>query len=375
MSDLKTLVENYFAPKPKTLTKQVLYEIFDEVMREQEEQPDPRKNFEVALDKIKQEGYEYEIVQGKNNVIKVKHDNRLEALETLLRNLEPLGFSHNIDSQVSSLGRIEIKDKVFGSAFIIIKPLRKTAALAGNEFEEAIANKINEKYSDLEITATTAGAGHGSDVTITGPKDSLTIETKTSLSADFGQFRVQYNTFESLWEPRRTPGYVKNEEIFEPLYENLLNNFLNQKCVFPNLEDPRLNKDKNGKIIGLRASRATGELKKELQNSWFGGKNDYKKDFDFKFIAPYYADKGDELIQLGRKGLYALTDKAAKEFNIPKFEDSGLNAFIRFRFKPTMGANSNTSFTVAIKIKGKLEKSPLSLTSDDDLDKIVNKLS
>ena len=40
-----------------------------------------------------------------------------------------------------------------------------------------------------------------------------------------------------------------------------------------------------------------------------------------------------------------------------------------------MGANSNTSFTVAIKIKGKLEKSPLSLTSDDDLDKIVNKLS
>ena len=34
MSDLKTLVENYFAPKPKTLTKQMLYEIFDEVMRE-----------------------------------------------------------------------------------------------------------------------------------------------------------------------------------------------------------------------------------------------------------------------------------------------------------------------------------------------------
>ena len=35
MSDLETLVENYFAPKPKTLTKQMLYEIFDEVMKEQ----------------------------------------------------------------------------------------------------------------------------------------------------------------------------------------------------------------------------------------------------------------------------------------------------------------------------------------------------
>ena len=38
MSDLKTLVENYFAPKPKTLTKQMLYEIFDEVIKEQEEE-------------------------------------------------------------------------------------------------------------------------------------------------------------------------------------------------------------------------------------------------------------------------------------------------------------------------------------------------
>mgnify|MGYP003111035836 FL=1 len=36
MSDLDTLVENYFAPKKKTLTKQILYEIFDEIMREQE---------------------------------------------------------------------------------------------------------------------------------------------------------------------------------------------------------------------------------------------------------------------------------------------------------------------------------------------------
>ena len=34
MSDLKTLVENYFALKPKTLTKQMLYEIFDEVLNE-----------------------------------------------------------------------------------------------------------------------------------------------------------------------------------------------------------------------------------------------------------------------------------------------------------------------------------------------------
>ena len=43
MSDLKTLVENYFAPKPKTLTKQMLYEIFDEVMNEAKADDDFRK--------------------------------------------------------------------------------------------------------------------------------------------------------------------------------------------------------------------------------------------------------------------------------------------------------------------------------------------
>ena len=52
MSDLKTLVENYFAPKPKTLTKQMLYEIFDEVLREQEDQ------LNTVIDFLRSNGYE-----------------------------------------------------------------------------------------------------------------------------------------------------------------------------------------------------------------------------------------------------------------------------------------------------------------------------
>jgi len=50
MSDLKTLVENYFAPKPKTLTKQMLYEIFDEVLREQNSKAIP-----VVFDLLEEE--------------------------------------------------------------------------------------------------------------------------------------------------------------------------------------------------------------------------------------------------------------------------------------------------------------------------------
>jgi len=36
MTDINKLVENYFAPRPKTITKQMLYEIFDETLKEKE---------------------------------------------------------------------------------------------------------------------------------------------------------------------------------------------------------------------------------------------------------------------------------------------------------------------------------------------------
>ena len=369
MSELDKLIENYFAPRSKTITKQILYEVFDEMWEEAD--MDPEKNLLAAIEAIESEGYEYEL---NKNVIKVKHDNRLEALDTLLKNLEPFGFAHNEDFHGSSLGRIEIKDRAFGNVFILIKPKRKTAALVGIEEEEKLAASINEKYADVGITATSAGVGHGSDLVIRGPQQTLKIEIKTSLGADFGQFRVQYDLRDQQWEPRRTVGFVKNKNIFLPLYEEYLADFLNQKCIFPNLNDPRLNKDKNDKVTGLKGTRQTGTAKRELQSMWCQGKTDYRKDFDFKLIAPYYANKGDELIQLGRKGLYALTDEMAAEFNIPKFEDSGLVAQVRFRLKPTMGANSPTSFTVAVKVKGKIDTSPLSLKNEKDLDKIINKL-
>ena len=350
-----------------------LFENWQDYLGENEESGvDPQRNFKIALDAIKSEGYEH-IVNG--NTIKVKHDQREEVLDTLLRNLERLGFSHNIDFQGSTLGRIEIKDKTFGNAYILVKPKTKRAATLGNEYEERIAAEFNQKYGDLGISATSAGAGHGSDITVTGPNGELKIEVKTSMSADFGQFKIQYNKSTGEWEPRRTPGYVKNKNIFGPLYVNLLANFVNKNCHFPDLGDPRLNLSKDGsKVTGLRYSRTTGELKRELQSDWFDGKTDYKVPFDFKYIAPYYADKGDEYIQLGRKGLFALTEEAAQRMSIPTFADCGLEASLRFRLKPSMGANSSTSFTVAVKVKGRIEKSSLSLKNDEDLDKIIQNI-
>ena len=123
-----------------------LFENWQHYLGEREEpEVDPKRNFKIALDVIKSEGYDH-IVNG--NIIKVKHDQREEVLDTLLRDLERLGFSHNIDFQGSSMGRIEIKDRTFGNVYILIKPKTKRAATIGNEYEERLAAEFNEKYGD-----------------------------------------------------------------------------------------------------------------------------------------------------------------------------------------------------------------------------------
>lgn len=107
----------------------VLLERWQHYISEREETGvDPQRNLNLALDVIKSEGYEHEV---NKNTIKVKHDNRHEVLDTLLRGLEPLGFRHNMEFYGSSLGRIEIKDKTFGSVYILVKPKTKRAATIG----------------------------------------------------------------------------------------------------------------------------------------------------------------------------------------------------------------------------------------------------
>jgi hypothetical protein len=330
------------------------------------------KNLQKAIRAIEAEGYDYEI-RGKNTII-IKDDDRLETLEKIKSMLIPQGFRHNPTGGGSSIGRLEILDKVLGNVYILIKPKsRRAAATAGMDFEDKMAQLINDKYGSMGVEASTAGFGPGSDLTIKTPTKTITAELKTALSADFGQFRAQFNQESNSWEPRRTAGYVKNEEIFNPLFEQYLKDWLNANATFPNPADPRLRKD-DKKITGLVRSEKTGDLKKELQNNWFNGRTDYKVDFPFEMIASYYADKGDEYIQINGRGLYALTPEAAEKLGVPMFEDLGLVSYLRFRFKPSQGINSATSFTVAVKLKGKYKNSNLSLTNADDLDTIIKKL-
>ena len=327
-------------------------------------------NLALAIKAIESEGYDYQII-GRGNTIRITDDNREDALDKMIAVLEPLGFEHNTSITQHSLGRLEKIDRLDGNVYILFKPKSRTrAATAGMDFEK----KLAEMLRDAGLEADTAGAKHGSDLTITGPKGTLKIEVKTTLSADFGQFRAEYSPSKETWQPRETAGYKANQELFEPIFNQLLLAYLNENCMLP-LADPRLRRDRDGEIAGLKSSSTTGDLKQKLQQAWFDGRKDYITKFDFAAIAGYYGDKGDEYIQIGRSGLYALNKKAAQNLGVPLFANSGLEAYVRFRIKPHGATNGTHSFTVAIKIRGRLERSSKSLLNPADVEEIKNILS
>jgi len=336
-------------------------------------QDSPERNLEQASRIIDSEGYVYKIIQ-KNN-IRVLDDDRIETMQKLEQMLSPMGFVFNPSVSGSSIGRLELVDPKAGSVYLYVKPVKGTPASIGADFENKIANEINQRYSSAGFEAKTAGSSPGSDLLI--KKDGvpvMSVELKTSLSSDFGQFRVQYNLGSGMWECRRTKGFNKNEQIFEPLFDDYLRDWLNSNARFPDTSDKRFKIDKN-KIAGISLSTTTGSLKRELQRSWFNGKTDYKVPFDFSRISSYYSDKGDSFIQINGVGLYALKPEARAIVDVPLFSELGLGCFMRFRLKPSSGENSGTSFTVAVKLKGRYQRSNLSLTNQTDLDAIMSKLS
>tara|TARA_Y100000310_G_C20577052_1_gene760980 strand:- start:192 stop:1298 length:1107 start_codon:yes stop_codon:yes gene_type:complete len=306
---------------------------------------------------------------GNGNTVRVKHDDREIIMEEMKAALEPHGFSHNM-IQGGSLGRLENKDRVGGSTFVVFKPESPRAAEVGEKFESDLADLMTRIFGDSGITTTTAGFGHGSDLTLSGPKNKLTFEIKKNLGkTDWGQFRVRYDTNVGEWEPSPTKKYLENADLYSRSFEEV-SAFLNQNCKFPNFDGPYV--IKNGKIVGLRSSEVTGEVKDRLQSDWFGSKTDVKIPFDFERIIEYYANKGDMFIQVGLHGLYTTTEAASKVYGVPYFGDAGLNGFLRIRIKPNSGRNNSHSFVIAHRLAGKLEPSPISLTRPETLGNIMN---
>jgi len=314
-------------------------------------------------------GYKYELTKINKIKVIVLSSERPGVMSELLETFTPFGFKHD-PLRGGTHGTIKKISRKDGSAFIVVKPNSSAgrAASLGAEYEKELADMFHEIYGDCGITALTAGFAHGSDLIINGPEKSITVEIKTASGADFGQFRLVHNPSEEIWTPTLTEGFKKNKSLFTGLFEGYLENYLNEFAKFPDLSDPRI-KMRKGLVTGLSANDNTGEYKKELQDLWFKDRADLIVPVSFEDIVSYYKSKGDKLIQIGGRGLYAFEEEDSKRLKIPLFRDKGKTASIRFRLKPEMSVNGHHSFTVAVKLT--IEKSESDLTDDDSIENIA----
>ena len=380
MKSFEQLVKEYYEPSPKQDVGSLVLEMVEQAMSNDEPAPIEKSEFQKALDIVEKEGYHYDTPR--KNVIRIRDTRRIEVMSKMTKMLEPMGYEYYDDG--STLGRLQRIDRSLGSVYILFKPPFGTRAADVGALEEENFVKMAQKLGGSAISAKSAGSTHGSDLTLEGPGGTLTIEVKTGISADFGQFRLRYDIGEGKWEPSTTSKFLENSDIFMPLYSDYIDKYVQDNYTMTVPLDDRfqvrdlVNADRSevvGKVVtGIRRSPTTGELRRELESEWYGGRNDKIIEFPFEMIAKYYSDKGDRFIQLGNKGLFALNRQDAEEFAIPLFQDAGIKSKIRLRLKPSSGTNSATSFNVAIKISGKLEKSPLNLRNEEDMMKVLSKI-
>lgn len=292
----------------------------------------------------------------KDNTLKVLVDNhkRQEVFNQLKAHLKCNGFSHD-PYLGGSLGRLYLKDKN-GNVYILVKPNSSVgnAANIGKEYEEELCRNIKEKFPDLHIK--TAGFDHGSDLEISNGENRLSIEVKTSCSADFGQFKLAYDLDSVSWQLYKTKNVLKNFFLFNKLFE--LNLKTKLSCFdFSGVKLDNLN-IKSNKIIGIKPGPESYKTKTFLQEKWFKG-NDLKIKVDFQDISSYYKEKGDDLIQIRNKGLYSFGDE---HFSFLK---NGTDSHLRFRIKPHMSKNGPYSFTNSIKVG--LRPSQKNLDNPEDM--------
>lgn len=321
-------------------------------------------NYKKLLDLLTSKNYD--LVERPPSVLIIKTANREETKSELENELLALNFSFNDNAPGSGFGRFELYDKENGNVYIYFKPVARGAAGAGADYEEQVANTMSELLPNM--TVSTAGFGAGSDLTITDGSTELKMELKTSSGADFGQFKLAFDLSSNTWRPVKTKKFIESEDLFLGLFNSVLNPQLDGK-VITNPDDPVYNV-KNGAIFGLLRSPTTGEKKLILQSMLFDKRKDLIVPVDPTLIRKYYAKKGDSLIIVQGKGVYALTEEAKKHFDVPLMDEMITKANLRFRIKPHMGTNGVHSFTVALKLG--LKKSATKMTDQKFLEDITS---
>lgn len=324
-------------------------------------------NYKVALDYLRQK--EYDIEEQPPGVLTVKTPDRAATKAEIESDLTALGYIFNDLAPGSSFGRFELLDRENGSVYIYLKPNKSGAAGAGADYEKQVADSMARLLPNLDVK--TAGFGHGSDLTIKSGneelKKELKMELKTSSGADFGQFKLAYDLTNNTWVTIKTDKFVDSADLFQGIFDTVVAPALKDKII-KNIKDPAFN-IKDNAIVGLNRSANTAIIKHQLQKELFGDKSDLILSVDGQLIQYYYSKKGDSLISIEGRGVYALTKKAASFFKVPELATQIKSARIRFRIKPHMGDTGVHSFTCALKLL--LTGSGTKVTDQKFLDKVT----
>ena len=380
MSDLKTLVENYFAPKPKTLTKQMLYEIFDEVMREQEEQDtDP---FELASSLSKKQvasillgniaqfsslpkGATY---KGGKRTIVLDNFGPLQDRDKIIRDLMKAGVVSQTEPYRAGLSRDGLTNYYFltkGGKKQFIKLVMRhggssTLASKGDRNEKTVANQINAFLAKrmleddfiadviVDATATAEGGSTGeSDVvvkdTITG-KTLMSFETKTSKGSriDLGQFTIKYEK----GKKGKKGQWVKSPKKRGKETETMKKVFDEIKVSLNTEIKPATNKPfPTGPMINSKGAEdfwnTLGEPR--VKKSLSGDVREFE--ISKNLIQEYYREKGDTYAVLGND-IYSLVKDKDKDTDLPQLSSAIERAYALFRIKYH---GPNYSYTVALR--------------------------
>lgn len=332
-------------------------------------------NYQKVLNYLKSQGFE--VIENPPSELRIKTDEpRIDIKNRIENELQKLGLTFTELTHGSSFGRFELKAdrSKGGSVYVYIKPKSHQAASYGKQYEVDTAETLKDHLPsdfDVKITGTTAGT----DLVIKSQNQKfLHMELKTSSGADFGQFKLKYDPKLGVWDTMKTKNFLENKDLFQGIFDETLEPILRNKKFIIMKIDP-FHYDEQGVILGLMRSPNTLATKKRLQKELFDGYNDINFYVDPETIQQYYAKKGDALISIQNKGVYALTNEASKYFEIPELKDSVTDdmAKVRFRIKPYMGGTSYHTFNCALKMN--IKNSTNKLTNTDFLQKIANYLS
>ena len=373
MSDLKTLVENYFAPKPKTLTKQMLYEIFDEVMKEQEEQDTDPFNLDsslsgkevasILLGKIAETSSlpkDAKYKQGKQTIT-LDNFGPLQDRDKILNDLAKAGVVSKMEPYRAGLSRKALTNYYFPTRSgkkkfitLVLKQGAGTVAAQGLEFEEVVAHAINvflanNAIEDKYIAKAAGKFGKGSDIEVEDPATNeklFSFETKTSKGSrvDFGQFRLEY-------DDRWLQATGKGNQIIVDIF-NSIENTLNQKV-----------RPADGKTFPPGPSLSSEEAAQFWDAYKPGWDKSYSADIirleiDKNLIQDYYAQKGDEYIILGndiyslepRTELIQLADALDKVVALVRVKYHGPKYSYTVALRGVFNKDSSTGFKKPLEI-------------------------